>query len=76
MNKQQITYWLSWTAMVCCALFLSFPSKSTRWEPKNILVLHSYESSYQWTYEFQKGIDAVVKSSKTPIKLSIEYLDG
>ncbi|OXX44371.1 phosphodiesterase [Vibrio sp. V17_P4S1T151] len=75
MNKQQITYWLSWTAMVCYALFLSFPAKSTRWEPKNILVLHSYESSYQWTYEFQKGIDAVVKSSKTPIKLSIEYLD-
>ncbi|MCC4820716.1 phosphodiesterase, partial [Vibrio lentus] len=40
-----------------------------------ILVLHSYEPSYQWTADFQKGIDSAFSQSQTEVKLSIEYLD-
>lgn len=43
---------------------------------KRVLVLHSYEPSYQWTADFQKGIDLGFRSAAVPTKLSIEYLDS
>nr|WP_285892421.1 HD domain-containing phosphohydrolase [Vibrio intestinalis] len=37
--------------------------------------MHSYSPSYQWTADFQKGIDQAIKKSNYQFKLSIEYLD-
>lgn len=42
---------------------------------KNILIIHSYEPSYQWTKEFQQGIEKVTSQLPSRVKLSIEYLD-
>ncbi|WP_394250458.1 HD domain-containing phosphohydrolase [Vibrio profundi] len=49
---------------------------SNMWKMKRVLVLHSYEPSYQWTADFQKGIDLGFRSAAVPTKLSIEYLDS
>ncbi|WP_159064984.1 HD domain-containing phosphohydrolase [Thaumasiovibrio subtropicus] len=43
---------------------------------KNILILHSYHPSYQWTHDLQKGIEAALEESSVHVKLSIEYLDS
>ncbi|WP_408614845.1 HD domain-containing phosphohydrolase [Celerinatantimonas sp. MCCC 1A17872] len=40
-----------------------------------ILVLHSYDASYQWTSELQKGIDDANQATDGALKFSIEYLD-
>lgn len=50
-------------------------SLAEQWQYKNVLVLHSYSPSYQWTADFQSGIDQVVAKSNTKLKLSLEYLD-
>lgn len=42
---------------------------------ERILVLHSYDPSYQWTRGFQDGIEKEFSSTTTPVKLSVEYLD-
>ncbi|MBA5763245.1 HD domain-containing protein [Vibrio sp. 404] len=46
-----------------------------QWQSKNILVIHSYAPSYQWTSDFQAGIESALKLSNANVKLSIEYLD-
>ncbi|MGR5389037.1 HD domain-containing phosphohydrolase [Vibrio crassostreae] len=61
-------------AVLCVSAF-STVSFATDWDIKRILVLHSYEPSYQWTADFQKGIDSAFSQSQTEVKLSIEYLD-
>ncbi|MGR5132600.1 HD domain-containing phosphohydrolase [Vibrio alfacsensis] len=45
-------------------------------ELKRILVLHSYEPSYQWTNAMQKGIEKGLEQTDNEVKLSIEYLDA
>tara|TARA_Y100001956_G_scaffold80935_1_gene97150 strand:- start:2240 stop:4012 length:1773 start_codon:yes stop_codon:yes gene_type:complete len=45
-------------------------------QPKHVLVIHSYEPSYQWTKELQQGIEQVTNQFAEPVKLSIEYLDA
>ncbi|MBT9241353.1 MULTISPECIES: HD domain-containing phosphohydrolase [Vibrio] len=61
-------------AVLCVSAF-STVSFANDWDIKRILVLHSYEPSYQWTADFQKGIDSAFSQSQTEVKLSIEYLD-
>ncbi|WP_162180653.1 HD domain-containing phosphohydrolase [Shewanella mangrovi] len=41
-----------------------------------VLVIHSYDPSYQWTKEIQSGIDISNSALGNPMKLSIEYLDA
>jgi len=64
-------------AALCGLWFGLFSSvcSAQEWDVKHILVLHSYEPSYQWTADFQKGIDEALSLSQLPIKMSIEYLD-
>lgn len=50
-------------------------TQSSKWRIQRILVLHSYDPSYQWTQDFQKGIDSALSLATTPVKVSIEYLD-
>lgn len=50
-------------------------TQSSKWRIQRILVLHSYDPSYQWTQDFQKGIDNALSLATTPVKVSIEYLD-
>lgn len=40
-----------------------------------ILILHSYDPSYSWTHDIQRGIEDTLQSSATKTKFSIEYLD-
>lgn len=61
-------------AVLCVSAF-SPVTHAKDWDIKQILVLHSYEPSYQWTADFQKGIENAFKHSKAEIKLSVEYLD-
>lgn len=75
MNKTRWQHWLKWISVAFYALFFSFSAQSNPWQLKYVLVLHSYEASYQWTHELQKVIDNTIAGSDTPIKLSIEYLD-
>ncbi|WP_213864930.1 HD domain-containing phosphohydrolase [Vibrio crassostreae] len=62
-------------AVLCVSAYSSL-SFANDWDIKRILVLHSYEPSYQWTADFQKGIDSAFSQSRTEVKLSIEYLDS
>ncbi|MEZ9621825.1 HD domain-containing phosphohydrolase [Vibrio sp. 10N.222.55.A3] len=62
-------------AVLCVSAYSSL-SFANDWDIKRILVLHSYEPSYQWTADFQKGIDSAFSQSQTEVKLSIEYLDS
>ena len=62
-------------AVLCISAYSSL-SFANDWDIKRILVLHSYEPSYQWTADFQKGIDSAFSQSQTEVKLSIEYLDS
>ena len=62
-------------AVLCVSAYSSL-SSANDWDIKRILVLHSYEPSYQWTADFQKGIDSAFHQSQTEVKLSIEYLDS
>ena len=66
---------LSSIAVLCVSAYSSL-SFANDWDIKRILVLHSYEPSYQWTADFQKGIDSAFSQSQTEVKLSIEYLDS
>ncbi|MFA0194640.1 HD domain-containing phosphohydrolase [Vibrio artabrorum] len=62
-------------AVLCVSAFS--PAISAHgWGVKQILVLHSYEPSYQWTADLQKGIDRAFSQSQSEVKLSIEYLDS
>lgn len=62
-------------AIVLATVFNASYANSESWGLKQILVLHSYEPSYQWTSDFQKGIDSTLALADTPTKVSIEYLD-
>ncbi|MEZ9576620.1 MULTISPECIES: HD domain-containing phosphohydrolase [unclassified Vibrio] len=62
-------------AVLCVSAYSSL-CFANDWDIKRILVLHSYEPSYQWTADFQKGIDSAFSQSQTEVKLSIEYLDS
>lgn len=42
----------------------------------NILVLHSYSPSYEWTKNIEDGIQNTTENSDKPIRLSIEYMDS
>lgn len=44
-------------------------------KPINILVLHSYSPSYEWTMNIEEGIKNTTKNSDKPIRLSVEYMD-
>lgn len=60
--------------LIVFALFCSEAS-AEQWQSKNILVIHSYAPSYQWTSDFQSGIERALTFSNANVKLSIEYLD-
>ncbi|MEZ9243978.1 HD domain-containing phosphohydrolase [Vibrio lentus] len=61
-------------AVLCVSAF-STATYANNWDIKHILVIHSYGPSYQWTADFQKGIDNAFNQSQVEVKLSIEYLD-
>lgn len=44
-------------------------------KPINLLVLHSYSPSYEWTMNIEEGIKDAIKNSSKNIRLSIEYMD-
>jgi len=41
----------------------------------NVLILHSYNQSYKWTNDINKGIVSILKDKFTDIRLYIEYMD-
>lgn len=44
-------------------------------KPLNILVLHSYSPSYEWTTKIQNGISDSLAYVEQNIRLSVEYMD-
>ncbi len=58
--------------LVAIILSLSFSSFHAK-DRKNVLVLHSYDSSYEWTENINKGLLSVLDSPE--MNLYVEYLD-
>ncbi|MCR9771892.1 HD domain-containing protein [Vibrio harveyi] len=62
--------------LLLCLGTAAVNADNTDWEIERVLVLHSYEPSYQWTSDIQKGIEEGFKQTNSEVKLSIEYLDA
>lgn len=62
--------------LVLCIGTVAVQAEETNWELKRVLVLHSYDPSYQWTNDIQAGIEKGFKQTDGEVKLSIEYLDA
>ncbi|MFA0412186.1 HD domain-containing phosphohydrolase [Vibrio renipiscarius] len=60
---------------VVLVTFFSSMAFANQWQSKNVLVLHSYSSSYQWTADFQKGIEEALANSNSKVRMSLEFLD-
>lgn len=45
-------------------------------QPEHLLVLHSYDPSYPWTADAQRGIEDTLAASQHHFRLSLEYLDA
>lgn len=58
-------------------ILLSYPalSESSQSQPRRILVIQSYESSFQWTAKVQRGINHGFEQLALPVKISVEFLD-
>ncbi|HDM8226258.1 TPA: HD domain-containing protein [Vibrio campbellii] len=63
-------------ALLMCLGTAAVNADESDWEIKRILVLHSYEPSYQWTNDIQNGIEEGFEQTNNEVKLSIEYLDA
>lgn len=63
-------------ALFLCLGTATVNADQTDWEIKRVLVLHSYEPSYQWTNDIQRGIEEGFDQTNSEVKLSIEYLDA
>ena len=63
-------------ALLLCLGTAAVNADETDWEIKRVLVLHSYEPSYQWTSDIQNGIEEGFEQTNSEVKLSIEYLDA
>jgi hypothetical protein len=72
--KKRLTRWLAvilWLGTTAVSA-----SNENSWDVKRILVLHSYDPSYQWTNDIQHGIEEGFAQATGEVKLSIEYLDS
>lgn len=63
-------------ALLLCLGTATVNADESDWEIKRVLVLHSYEPSYQWTNDIQNGIEEGFDQTNSEVKLSIEYLDA
>ncbi|WP_045461567.1 HD domain-containing phosphohydrolase [Vibrio hyugaensis] len=63
-------------ALFLCLGTAAVNADESDWEIKRVLVLHSYEPSYQWTNDIQNGIEEGFEQANSEVKLSIEYLDA
>ncbi len=63
-------------ALFLCLGTAAVNADQTDWEIKKVLVLHSYEPSYQWTNDIQRGVEEGFEQTNSEVKLSIEYLDA
>lgn len=57
-------------AGLLCSRLASADSHTTQ-----VLILHSYSPSYQWTADLQRGIEDAVRDTEQPLDFSIEYMD-
>ncbi|GGK38268.1 HD domain-containing phosphohydrolase [Aliivibrio fischeri] len=65
-------------SLVCGFVFLFAPMSLLAHEmkPLNILVLHSYSPSYEWTMNIQQGISESIAKVDRNVRLSVEYMDS
>lgn len=68
-------------SLVLCLSFsfistVSFSQSINVEKPINILVLHSYSPSYQWTMNIEEGIKDAIKNTDQRIRLSVEFMDS
>ncbi|WP_432464259.1 HD domain-containing phosphohydrolase [Agarivorans sp. QJM3NY_33] len=68
--KELLRYCLLLTLCLACPTSYAAEGK------QHILVLHSYDSDYEWTREFQRGIRDAADAATHPLKLSVEYIDS
>ncbi|GEK13545.1 HD domain-containing phosphohydrolase [Aliivibrio fischeri] len=65
-------------SLVCGFVFLFAPMSlfAHEMKPLNILVLHSYSLSYEWTMNIQQGISESIAKVDRNVRLSVEYMDS
>ncbi|MUL08968.1 HD domain-containing phosphohydrolase [Aliivibrio fischeri] len=65
-------------SLVCGFIFLFAPMSlfAHEMKPLNILVLHSYSPSYEWTMNIQQGISESIAKVDRNVRLSVEYMDS
>ncbi len=65
-------------SLVCGFVFLFAPMSlfAHEMKPLNILVLHSYSPSYEWTMNIQQGISESIAKVDRNVRLSVEYMDS
>ncbi len=65
-------------SLVCGFIFLfaSINLFAKEMKPLNILVLHSYSPSYEWTMNIQQGISESIAKVDRNVRLSVEYMDS
>ncbi|MUK27225.1 HD domain-containing phosphohydrolase [Aliivibrio fischeri] len=65
-------------SLACGFVFLFAPMSlfAHEMKPLNILVLHSYSPSYEWTMNIQQGISESIAKVDRNVRLSVEYMDS
>ncbi len=60
----------------CLSLFSVRAEENNMMQPQHLLVLHSYDPSYPWTADVQRGIEDALARYPQHFRLSLEYLDA
>ncbi|WP_241802890.1 HD domain-containing phosphohydrolase [Aliivibrio logei] len=69
-------YFLVTIILCLCNPAIAHSQNDLNKKPINILVLHSYSPSYEWTEKIEEGIKNATATSERNIRLSIEYMDS
>ncbi|WP_070963997.1 HD domain-containing phosphohydrolase [Vibrio sonorensis] len=73
--KGRITRRFARVFLLFIALF-HYSHANAHLDVHNVLVLHSYDPSYEWTHDLQQGIESAFDHTQDKTKLSVEYLDA
>jgi PAS domain S-box-containing protein len=62
--------------LIITLTWFSYSAQSQNQDQRNILVLHSYHSSFQWNKEIQEGIKSGLQQSADRFHIQHEYMDS
>ncbi|HAS6347142.1 TPA: HD domain-containing protein [Vibrio vulnificus] len=67
------TFVLFWVSLI--GVGFNSALAETQWQTRQVLILHSYDASYQWTQDMQRGVEKAIDNLDGDVRLSVEYLD-